>query len=118
LPLVKTDRSRLAQILGTLVEQAPDAGPLVLRARSAADHVEIEVGGPPTAAAKTLDDLCEPFPPTEALSPLQDGGRRLRLALARRLALASGGTLTLQQDPAATTFTLTLPAPVDALTFA
>ena len=118
LPSVKTDRSRLAQILETLVEHAPESGPLVLRARGAEDVVEVVGAWPRPAATKTLDELCEPFPATNAVSPLQDGGRRLRLAVARRLALFSGGSLTVLHAAAATTFTLTLPAAVDALTVA
>ena len=76
------------------------------------------MSGPPTAAPRALDELCEPFPPTNTGAPIQDGGRRLRLAVARHLTLASGGNLSLQHDDAATTFTLTVPATADALTFA
>ena len=118
LPLLKVDRSRAAQILATLVEQAPESATVVLRARDTRERVEVTVSGPPTAAPRTLDELCEPFPPTNTGAPIQDSGRRLRLAVARHLTLASGGNLSLQHDEAATTFTLTLPTTVDALTFA
>jgi signal transduction histidine kinase len=118
LPLVKADRSRLVQILETVVEQAPDSGRITLQARSAQDTLEIIVTWPQPAATKTLDELCEPFPPANPVSPIQDGGRRLRLAVARRLALATGGTLAVQHGGAATTFTLTMPAAIDAMTVA
>jgi signal transduction histidine kinase len=118
LPPVKTDRGRLAQILETLVEQAPEGVPLTLRARGGEDAVELVVTWPRPLAAKSLDELCEPFPATNVVSPLQDGGRRLRLAVVRRLALASGGTLGVDHAAGATTFTLTLPAAIGALTVA
>lgn len=118
LPLLRVDRSRAAQILSTLVEQAPERATVVLRARDTGERVEVTVSGPPTAAPRTLDELCEAFPPTDTGVPIQDGGRRLRLSVARRLTLAIGGNLSLQHDDAATTFTLTVPAAVDALTFA
>ena len=118
LPPVKTDRGRLAQILETLVEQAPEGVPLTLRARGNEDAVEMVVTWPRPSAAKSLDELCEPFPATNVVSPLQDGGRRLRLAVVRRLALAGGGTLSVDHAAAATTFTLTLPAAIGALTVA
>ena len=116
LPLVKADRSRLVQILETVVEQAPESGRITLQARGTEDVVELIVTWPRPAAMKTLDELCEPFPPANPVSPIQDGGRRLRLAVARGLALATGGTIAVQHSAAATSFTLTLPATIETLT--
>ena len=118
LPPVRADRARLVQILETVVEQAPESGKITLQARGTDDVVEITVTWPGPAMTKSLDELCEPFPPASPVSPIQDGGRRLRLAVARRLALATSGTLAVQNGGAATTFTLTMPAALGVLTVA
>jgi signal transduction histidine kinase len=111
LPPVRADRRRLEQILLTLVLEPPQNGAVALRAHGEGDAVAIVAAHPETTIPdETLGSLFEPF---ASLDPgaTDDGGRRLRLALARSLAGLAGGSLTVESSAeAGTRFTLRLPA--------
>lgn len=104
LPLVRADRTRLAQILDALV-QCGGPAKTVLSARRAGEFVALGVAHPdlPVAEGARL------FDPLAANGG--DGATRVRLALARALATLSGGELTVTAgEVTGTVFTLTLPA--------
>ena len=104
LPLVRADRSRLAQILAALVQYGGPAK-TVLSARSAGEFVALGVSHPDL----TVADGARLFDPLAANG--EDGVTRVQLALARALATLSGGELTVTADEVTgTVFTLTLPA--------
>lgn len=81
------------------------AARIVTRVAHAGDeiHVDVEDDGPGIPAA-LRDRLFEPF------ATARPGGVGLGLALARRIAEAHGGRLTLRDDCRSTTFRIALPA--------
>jgi signal transduction histidine kinase len=102
LPLVRADRTRLAQILAALVQYG-GSGKTVLSARSAGESVALGVAHPDL----TVADGTRLFDPLAANG--KDGATRVQLALARALATLSGGELTVTAGEATgTVFTLTL----------
>ena len=104
LPLVRADRTRLAQILAALV-QCGGPAKTVLSARRAGEFVALGVAHPDL----TVADGARLFDPLAANG--EDGATRARLALARALATLSGGELTVTAgEVTGTVFTLTLPA--------
>ena len=104
LPLVRADRTRLAQILAALVQYGEPAK-TVLTARPAGKFVALGVSHPDL----TVADGARLFDPLAANG--EDGATRVRLALARALATLSGGELTVTAgEVTGAVFTLTLPA--------
>jgi len=103
LPLVRADRTRLAQILAALVQYGGSAK-TVLSARSAGEFVVLGVAHPDL----TVADGARLFGPLAANG--EDDATRVQFALARALATLSGGELTVTAgEVAGTVFTLTLP---------
>ena len=104
LPLVRADRTRLAQILAALVQYGGPAK-TVLSARPAGKFVALGVSHPELNVAEGA----RLFDPLAANG--EDGATRVRLALARALATLSGGELTVTAgEVTGAVFTLTLPA--------
>jgi signal transduction histidine kinase len=111
-PFVWADKSRVQQILSSVVEFSArnlDMGNIFLGAAAADDYIRITVedtgyGWEPDEVA----DLLTPYRSPDSVHHI--GGTGLSLAIARRLAEMQHGSLTVQsQINKGTTFTLTLP---------
>jgi signal transduction histidine kinase len=114
LPTVVTDGARVRQIVGNLLDNAlrwtPPGGTVRLEARGRAGGLEIVVAdtGPGIPEADQ-ESVFEPF----IWEPTPDGrsGTGLGLTIARQLARALGGDLTVEsREGAGSRFRLTLPA--------
>ena len=106
------DRSRLEQVVTNLISNAIKYGmgkPIALSVETAGDRVRIRVKdvgmGIPRADHSRVFQAFERLPTAERV-----GGLGLGLYIGRQIALAHGGTLTVESDPSAgSTFTLDLP---------
>jgi signal transduction histidine kinase len=106
------DRSRLEQVLTNLISNAVKYGmgkPIALSVETAGDRVRIRVKdggiGIPRADHGRVFQAFERLPTAERV-----GGLGLGLYIGRQIALAHGGTLTVESDATAgSTFTLDLP---------
>ncbi|MBY0312385.1 MAG: GHKL domain-containing protein [Phycisphaerales bacterium] len=113
----RVDETTLTSIVGNLIDNALRHGsaspddPVVVRARSEAGFVRIEIRNPaPALTANDLSHLFEPFWRKDA-SRHDQSGFGLGLAVARTLARASGGDVTARRDePSTLVIQLTLPA--------
>jgi signal transduction histidine kinase len=112
-PLVGSwDRSRLEQVVTNLISNAIKYGmgkPIALSLETAGDRVRIRVSdvgiGIPRADHSRVFQAFERLPTAERV-----GGLGLGLYIGRQIALAHGGTLTVDSAPSAgSTFTLDLP---------
>jgi signal transduction histidine kinase len=112
-PLVGSwDRSRLEQVVTNLISNAIKYGmgkPIALSLETAGDRVRIRVSdvgmGIPRADHSRVFQAFERLPTAERV-----GGLGLGLYIGRQIALAHGGTLTVDSVPSAgSTFTLDLP---------
>ena len=111
------DRSRLEQVVTNLLSNAIKYGmgkPIVLSAEASGDRVRVRVKdvgtGIPRADHSRIFQAFERLPTAELV-----GGLGLGLYIGRQIALAHGGTLTVESDPPyGSIFTLELPreAPV------
>ncbi|MDP2086974.1 MAG: ATP-binding protein, partial [Gemmobacter sp.] len=111
------DADRLRQILRNLVDNAlrftPSGGVILTLDLCAADRVTIAVAdtgiGLPAA---DLERIFQPFVQLDSSMGRLHGGRGLGLSLARKLAQAMGGTLSVTSEPGVgSTFRLDLPLP-------
>jgi signal transduction histidine kinase len=106
------DRSRLEQVLTNLISNAIKYGmgkPIALAVETVGDRVRVSVKdggmGIPRADHSRVFQAFERLPTAERV-----GGLGLGLYIGRQIALAHGGTLTVESDPSAgSTFTLELP---------
>ena len=109
LPMVRTDRGHLGQILHTLIMQATlpngNHGEVVLRARPNGEMVSISVAHPGRIVSD--DDLATMFDPHSSREP---NTGRIGLTLARSLAILNAGSLAVESEPdIGVVFTLTVP---------
>ena len=115
LPMVRTDRGHLGQILHTLIMQATlpsgNHGEVVLRARPNGEMVSISVAHPGRIVSD--DDLATMFDPHSSREP---NTGRIGLTLARSLAILNAGSLAVESQPdIGVVYTLTVPTePVHA----
>lgn len=109
------DPARLVQILRNLLDNAlrftPQGSVTVTLGLDTADRVSIAVADTGIGiSAPDQDRIFDPFVQLDARMGRAHGGRGLGLSLARKLAEAMGGTLTVQSQPAqGSTFRLDLP---------
>ena len=102
---VRVDPGALGTMLGAMVGQAvaasPPGGTVRVRARALATRVVVEVEDDgPGCAARDLSALLRPFAPgAGGGSGVRSTHTRLELPIARLLAKASGGALTLKSSP-------------------
>jgi signal transduction histidine kinase/DNA-binding response OmpR family regulator len=106
-PLASGDAERLRQVVINLTRNAIEAmhergGRLTLRARSADDHLEIEVEDDGPGFPNEL-------PIFDAFFTTKDQGTGLGLSLAHRIVADHGGTIRVASRPGRTCFTFTLP---------
>lgn len=112
-----TDRDKVMQILTNLLANAlkftPPGGQVTVRAEVAPDHARIAVRDTgPGILPEDLPHIFERLYRGDPARTRATGGAGLGLAIARVLAEALGGTLTVQSQPGAgAEFTLTLPRP-------
>lgn len=119
LPLLRTDREKLRQILMNLLSNAAkftDEGGIKVSARRAGDCVSIAVAdtgiGMP---ADALDYIFEEFRQVDMSSTRRHGGSGLGLAIVRRLARLLGGEIVAESVLGkGSTFTVTLPLTTEA----
>ena len=111
---IPTDRVRFRQILDNLLSNAikftPSGGQIFINAHRAGDQVHVSVTD--TGPGITLADQARVFTEFAQVGDvkLRKGGTGLGLPLARRLAQAHGGDITLESEPGhGARFTLTLP---------
>jgi signal transduction histidine kinase len=115
LPVLRSDRAKLSQIVLNLLSNAikftPEGGAITVRARRHGDGIAIAVtdtgvGIPPGE----LERVFLPFHQVDGSSSREYGGVGLGLSLVRRLAELLGGTVAVESEVArGTTFTVTLP---------
>ncbi len=113
---VMVDPQRLDQILGNLLSNAlrytPEGGEILLTIDKENGRIQVVVqdsgpGIPPEA----LEHIFERFYRADRSRSRSEGGAGLGLAIARKLAVAQGGSLTAANDPSGgAKFILTLPA--------
>lgn len=119
-PLRLGDPDRLRQILRNLIGNALrftlHGGVTVTLCLAATDRVAIEVADTGIGIAPADQDrIFDPFVQLDDRMGRVHGGRGLGLSLARKLAQAMGGTLTVQSQPGqGSTFRLDLPLPAMA----
>lgn len=109
LPMVRTDRTHLEQILHALIVQAGSPsgghGEVVLSPRSNGETVDIAVAHP--GRVMSDDDLATMFDPYASKEPSTG---RVSLTLARSLAILNGGGLAVESQPGnGLVFTLKVP---------
>jgi two-component system OmpR family sensor kinase len=109
------DGQRLHQVLANLLANArrhtPAGTTVTVSVVAAPDAVRLSVHDDgPGVPAELQGDVFERFTRGDASRTRDSGGAGLGLSLARAIAEAHGGTLTLASVPGDTTFTLTLPA--------
>ena len=109
LPMVRTDRGHLGQILHTLIMQATlpsgNHGEVVLRARPNGEMIDISVAHPGRIVSD--DDLATMFDPHRSREP---NTGRIGLTLARSLAVLNAASLAVESQPSTgVVFTLTVP---------
>jgi signal transduction histidine kinase len=109
LPMVRTDRAHLGQILHVLIMQASSPGgghgEVVLRPRSSGETVDIAVAHP--GRVMSDDDLATMFDP---YASKETSTGRVSLTLARSLAILNGGGLAVESQPEnGIVFTLKVP---------
>ncbi|GAA0954434.1 response regulator [Virgisporangium aurantiacum] len=112
---IPTDRVRFRQILNNLLSNAikftPNGGQIFINAHRAGAQIHVSVTD--TGPGISLADQARVFTEFAQVGDvnLRKGGTGLGLPLARRLAQAHGGDLTLESEPGhGARFTLTLPA--------
>jgi two-component system sensor histidine kinase BaeS len=116
LPALPADADRLAQVLGNLLSNAikftPVGGAVRIRAESAPDGVTIRIQDTgPGIPQKEQDRIFDPFHRAQAGHRFPQG-MGLGLAIAREIAMAHGGSLSLESSSEeGSTFTLWLPPP-------
>ena len=98
LPPVSVDSTRIAQVVGNLLENAithtPEGGAVTVQARAADEAVEISVSDTgPGIAPDDLPRLFDRFYRADPSRSRSTGGSGLGLTIARRLAEAHGGTI-------------------------
>ena len=108
LPIVRTDRTHLVQILHTLITQATvlsGHGEVVLRPGSNGTTVHIAVAHPGRVISD--EDMATIFDP---FASKETSGGRVGLTLARSLAILNGGSIAVESQPGnGVVFTLTVP---------
>ena len=116
LPTIRTDETRLRQVLFALLTNAvkfTDRGSLELRVRSVpgGNRVRIDVTDTGIGIDESdLDTIFEEFTQVDQSSTRQHGGAGLGLAISRRLIRAMGGALTVKSAPGrGSTFRVELP---------
>ena len=116
-PMRQGDPDRLRQILRNLIDNAlrftPQGAVTVTLALTASDRVAVMVADTGIGIAEAdRDRIFDPFVQLDDRMGRVHGGRGLGLSLARKLAEAMGGTLTVQSQPGqGSTFRLDLPLP-------
>lgn len=107
LPVVRADEGRLTQIVLNLLVAASGPG-LGLTADAGPRQLDVRVGRPGLRVAEGEEErLFQPFASGAR-------GTRLGLAIARRLAVLHGGSVTVDRARGRTGFRLTLPLPTPA----
>ncbi len=114
--LVNGDRDRLVQLLLILLDNAfdhsPRGGVVTVAVRRQAKHVELSVSdqGPGIPAAER-ERVFDPFTRLPGVRRDRAGGTGLGLAIGRRIAIAHGGTVRVDDAPGGgAMFTVELPA--------
>jgi signal transduction histidine kinase len=117
LPPVRGSTRRLTQLLLTLMQPPTrhDGGPVEISASADDASVVFAVTHPESSLPlQDIASLFDPFAPVDATSTPQDDGRRLRLALARALAHAIGGSIEVDGEAGrGTRFTVRIPVAPD-----
>ena len=98
LPTVDLDATRIAQVVGNLLEnaitQTPEGGMVTVSAHAAADDVHVAIADTgPGIAAEDLPRLFDRFYRADPSRSRSTGGTGLGLTIARRLAEAHGGSI-------------------------
>jgi signal transduction histidine kinase len=118
LPVLFTDRAKLAQILVNLLANAvkftPDGGQVTLRARVLpGEPARVELAVEDTGIGIPQDELpriFEPFRQVDGTTERRYGGAGLGLALVQRLTHLLGGSIAVRSAPGeGSAFTVTLP---------
>jgi signal transduction histidine kinase len=113
---VRVDHGALGTMLGVVLRQAaaasPAGGEVMVAARTAGARVVVEVRDQgPGCARRDLPSLLRPFAPGSEQVAGRCAGSGLELPIARLLAKASGGSLTLRSSQAAGGMTAVLSLP-------
>jgi signal transduction histidine kinase len=113
-PKARADPNRVAQVLRILLDNAvahtPSGGEIRVRTL-AAEGVRVEVSDTGAGIPREhLPHIFERFYRADPSRARETGGAGLGLAIARQLAQAQGGSISVESDPGrGTTFTVTLP---------
>jgi signal transduction histidine kinase len=113
-PEARADPNRVAQVLRILLDNAvahtPSGGEIRVRTL-AAEGVRVEVSDTGAGIPREhLPHIFERFYRADPSRARETGGAGLGLAIARQLAQAQGGSISVESDPGrGTTFTVTLP---------
>lgn len=107
LPPVQVDPDRLRQVLQNLVRNAveamPEGGRVIIRARPAGAHLELDVED---SGAGFGDEA----PVFDAFFTTKPKGTGLGLSIVHRIVTDHGGTVRVRSRPGSTCFTVSLPA--------
>lgn len=115
LPAVRLDVTRIAQVVGNLLENAithtPEGGSVTVSARAAANAIEVTVADTgPGIAPEDLPRIFDRFYRADPSRARATGGAGLGLTIARRLAEAHGGAIDVESAVGqGSRFTLRLP---------
>ncbi len=114
---LKGDEVRLSQVFSNLLDNAAKytepGGHIVLAARLAGEHVEVEISDDGIGmSAETLEQVFEMFVQGADAQPGTTGGLGVGLGLARRLVALHGGSITARSDGrgCGSRLTVTLPS--------
>jgi signal transduction histidine kinase len=114
-PEARADPNRVAQVLRILLDNAvahtPSGGEIRVRTLAAEGGVRVEVSDTGAGIPREhLPHIFERFYRADPSRARETGGAGLGLAIARQLAQAQGGSISVESEPGrGTTFTVTLP---------
>ena len=114
-PAARADPKRVAQILRILLDNAvahtPAGGEIRVRTRAAEANISVEVSDTGAGISpEHLPHIFERFYRADPSRARETGGAGLGLAIARQLAQAQGGSISVESDPGrGTSFAVTFP---------